>query len=257
MPTASPRAISRALSLSSVALIAPIALTPLIGGATPAGAAGVLRTATSLTPGEQVRPANQDSVVMARVVSLAHGVAGHQVELWQQRSTTVWVKVANKPTDAHGYAAFHVRLTKAATYIAKFAGDGAHGASRSQHGVVTIRSAPTRAAAILAEAARHAGAPYLYGATGPTRFDCSGFTRYVFGRLGTALPHNSAAQYAYTKHLTPAQKQPGDLIFYYDGGGINHVGIYAGGNQIWASTHTGDVVRREDIYTTHYLVGRA
>ena len=49
---------------------------------------------------------------------------------------------------------------------------------------------------VVAEAAKHRGAPYQYGAAGPTRFDCSGFTMYVFSRFGKRLPHSSAAQYS-------------------------------------------------------------
>jgi cell wall-associated NlpC family hydrolase len=109
---------------------------------------------------------------------------------------------------------------------------------------------------VLAEARRHRGAPYLYGAAGPNRFDCSGFTMYVFGRFGIHLPHSSSAQYGVTTHLADAAKRPGDLIFTYHGGSIGHVGIYAGGTLMWASVQTGDVVRLEDFGGRAYSVGR-
>ena len=114
----------------------------------------------------------------------------------------------------------------------------------------------TLAERVLAEARRHEGAPYSYGAAGPRRFDCSGFTMYVFGRFGISLPHSSSGQASVTTHIPDAQKQPGDLIFTYRGGTIGHVGIYAGGTRMWAAVETGDVVRLEDFAGRAYQVGR-
>ena len=108
---------------------------------------------------------------------------------------------------------------------------------------------------VLALAAAESGKPYLYGGAGPDSFDCSGLTRFVFGQVGISLPHNSAAQYAAVPHMAVGTEQPGDLIFLYDSASIYHVGIYAGAHQMWAATHTGDVVRLETVPTT-YLVGR-
>jgi len=109
---------------------------------------------------------------------------------------------------------------------------------------------------VLSEAARHRGTPYVYGAGGPSSFDCSGFTSYVYGRLGISLPHSSSGQYADIPHVSKSDKVPGDLIFTYNSGGIYHVGIYAGGNQMWAAPKTGDVVRKQTIWTSAYVVGR-
>ena len=109
---------------------------------------------------------------------------------------------------------------------------------------------------VLAEARRHEGAPYEYGAAGPYRFDCSGFTMYVFGRFGISLPHNAAQQAAVTTPVPDSQMRPGDLIFTYHGGSIGHVGIYAGGTQMWAAVKTGDVVRLQSFAGQSYSVGR-
>ncbi len=116
--------------------------------------------------------------------------------------------------------------------------------------------AATTGSRAVAEASRHAGAPYRYGATGPTRFDCSGYTRYVFGRLGRSLPHSSTQQYSATRHVAKASKQPGDLIFTRSGGRITHVGIYAGAGQFWDAPKSGDHVRKRKIFTSDYVVGR-
>ena len=111
--------------------------------------------------------------------------------------------------------------------------------------------------AILAEAARHAGKSYRYGAAGPAHFDCSGYTMYVFSRFGIALPHNSGAQQRATRQVPASQRQPGDLIFFQTSGGhVTHVAIYAGANMMWASPHTGTSVRRTVIYSARATYGR-
>src|SRR4051794_6934949 len=65
---------------------------------------------------------------------------------------------------------------------------------------------------VVAEAATHLGAPYVFGATGPGAFDCSGFTMYVFGRLGVSLPHSSSGQYGSVRHVAQTDRRVGDLI---------------------------------------------
>jgi cell wall-associated NlpC family hydrolase len=96
------------------------------------------------------------------------------------------------------------------------------------------------------------GRPYVYGATGPRTFDCSGYTQYVFSRLGKRLPRTTYQQYAVTK-IPRSQLRPGDLIFTP---GLGHVGIYAGYGSMWNAPHTGASVRLERVYDPGYLVGR-
>ncbi|MCW2622259.1 MAG: hypothetical protein JWL64_1861 [Frankiales bacterium] len=112
------------------------------------------------------------------------------------------------------------------------------------------------AGAVLAEAAKHYGQAYRYGSTGPTTFDCSGFTSYVFRQVGLSLPRTSGAQQAATTKVPVGEKRPGDLIFTWTGGRVTHVGIYAGGNVMWAATKTGDIVRQQTIFSRNITVGR-
>ena len=121
---------------------------------------------------------------------------------------------------------------------------------------------PAEAAASLgqravSEAARHERAPYSYGAAGPSRFDCSGLTSYVYGRLGRTLPHSSASQYnaSGVRHITRSQLAAGDLVFTIRDGKIRHVGIYAGGNEMWAATQSGDVVRKQSLSGRQLVFG--
>ena len=127
-------------------------------------------------------------------------------------------------------------------------------------GVVT--AAPAQAATLgqraVVEAAHHYGQAYRYGAAGPTRFDCSGLTMYVFHRLGRSLPHSSASQYNArgVRHISRASLQVGDLVFTLRSGSIRHVGIYAGSNLMWAATQTGDVVRKQSMSGRTLVFGR-
>lgn len=106
-------------------------------------------------------------------------------------------------------------------------------------------------------AARHAGAPYVYGADGPDQFDCSGLTQYVHARLGIDLPRTSRDQRAALPELPKSEMRPGDLLFFAENGHVYHVGIYAGNGRMWAAPEPGDVVRLQDIWTQSFTVGRA
>ena len=89
------------------------------------------------------------------------------------------------------------------------------------------------------------GKPYQWGGSGPDSFDCSGLTMYAWRYGGVSLSHSAAAQYNETAHISLADIQPGDLLFY--GSPISHVGIYVGGGQMINAPHTGDVVRYASI----------
>lgn len=133
----------------------------------------------------------------------------------------------------------------------------AHAVTRpAAHRTATVETDSHRGAAIVAEAARHRGAPYRHGAAGPRAFDCSGYTRFVLRRFGVTLPHSSAEQYRHVRHVRPRDARAGDLVFLRTGGRITHVGIYDGRGGIWHAPKTGDRVKRSTLWTRDYLVGR-
>jgi cell wall-associated NlpC family hydrolase len=103
---------------------------------------------------------------------------------------------------------------------------------------------PTGQAAV-AIAMNYLGVPYTWGGAVPaTGFDCSGLVRFVYAQLGINLVHYAASQFAAFPKLSPAQLQPGDLVFFepkMDGPG--HVGLYIGHDQMIEAPHTGAVVR--------------
>jgi cell wall-associated NlpC family hydrolase len=82
------------------------------------------------------------------------------------------------------------------------------------------------------------GKPYVWGAAGPSSYDCSGLTMWAYNQVGVKLPHSSRSQYTYGKAVTNGQYLPGDLLFYgSSASSIHHVAMYVGnGLLVHAST---------------------
>ena len=97
---------------------------------------------------------------------------------------------------------------------------------------------------VLGIAASLAGISYVYGGTTTAGFDCSGFTQYVFGKVGINLPRTSEAQQGAASSVS--NPQPGDLVFF--GSPAGHVGIYAGNGMMWDSPHSGSSVGLHAVY---------
>lgn len=87
-----------------------------------------------------------------------------------------------------------------------------------------------RAGAAVQYALAQVGDSYVYGASGPDAFDCSGLTSMAWAQAGVSLPHSSKAQFSSGRQVSRSELQPGDLVFYYSP--ISHVGIYIGNGQI-------------------------
>jgi cell wall-associated NlpC family hydrolase len=105
---------------------------------------------------------------------------------------------------------------------------------------------------LLGLAAAQEGKPYIWGATGPNAFDCSGLMLYLHAQLGVSLPRNSEAQFFAAEPITSDQVMPGDMFFlqntYADPAiRITHVGIYKGGGIVIHAPQEGEVVREEKV----------
>lgn len=117
----------------------------------------------------------------------------------------------------------------------------------------------TTGADIVAEAKRQIGDPYVWGAEGPDRFDCSGLVQYVYKKFGLSTPRTTSDMMGSKSPLIPitrSQLQPGDLIFSHWGSNKphSHVAIYAGNNQVVEASHPGTDVRTLSYgpsYTAH------
>ena len=149
-----------------------------------------------------------------------------------------------------------VMLVEAGVLFAgfKFLGGGGLYAGISNGIRVTVKNNGTK---VVNEAARHKGALYLYGAAGPKRFDCSGFTMYVYKKTtGRKLPHKANSQQKYGKAVSKGKKRVGDLIIFRSGSYGYHAAVYAGGGKIWDSPHSGARVSKRKMFGSNYVVRR-
>lgn len=131
----------------------------------------------------------------------------------------------------------------------------------SRSTTVTPPPAPTqtsKAGAIIATGKQYIGIKYVYGGTTPSGFDCSGFTKYVFGKNGINLPRISRDQYNVGTSISFNNLKPGDLIFFSfaKNGVVDHVGIFIGNGQfINASSSKGVTIYQLGTYWKGVYVG--
>jgi cell wall-associated NlpC family hydrolase len=112
--------------------------------------------------------------------------------------------------------------------------------------VASTRGIGTSSSAV-AFAMGQIGKPYVWGATGPNSFDCSGLVVAAYARVGIRLPHQSSAIAGYGRPVS-GPLQPGDLLFLSSGGHVYHVIVYVGGGQIVEAASPGQGVVRHGIY---------
>ncbi|MFG3346770.1 NlpC/P60 family protein [Streptomyces sp. NPDC048018] len=168
----------------------------------------------------------------------------HEAELRRQKAT-----VQGKLNAARTLLA---RLTdeERARYEAAVAA-GAHDAAgaagttdRADRGSLPrgpIAAPTTRAAEAIAYARAQLGKPYVWGATGPSAFDCSGLTQASWRAAGVSLPRTTYTQINAGRRVSRSELAPGDLVFFYSG--ISHVGLYIGGGQMIHAPRPGAPVR--------------
>ncbi|MFC9947435.1 C40 family peptidase [Streptomyces pratensis] len=104
----------------------------------------------------------------------------------------------------------------------------------------------TKAEKVLAFARAQIGKPYVWGATGPSSYDCSGLTQAAWKEAGVDLPRTTWDQVEVGTRVATADLKPGDLVFFYDD--ISHVGIYKGDGMMIHAPKPGANVREESIY---------
>jgi cell wall-associated NlpC family hydrolase len=122
--------------------------------------------------------------------------------------------------------------------------DGSAAANRStaRPPLTATAGAPSaRAAEAVAFAYRALGLPYVWGATGPGAYDCSGLTQAAWKAAGVSLPRTTYSQINAGTRVPESELRPGDLVFFYSG--ISHVGIYIGRGQMIHAPHPGAPVR--------------
>ncbi|MGR8011032.1 NlpC/P60 family protein [Streptomyces hypolithicus] len=102
-----------------------------------------------------------------------------------------------------------------------------------------------RASAAVRAALRAVGKPYIWGANGPSGFDCSGLTQWSYAQAGVSLPRTSQAQRYAGRQVSLDQAQPGDLVAYRDD--ASHIGMYVGNGQVVHAPYPGAPVRYDPV----------
>jgi cell wall-associated NlpC family hydrolase len=205
----------------------------------------------------------------AAAASVARGQAvDQQAAAASQRTTVLQVARSNEAGRVRGLLAAeqHALLTANATVKRIMRAQEAAAAAASAHDFVSAveaaggtinMGAPATppnaiAAAAIAAARSRLGVPYVWGATGPDSFDCSGLTQWSYAHAGINLPRTAAEQWYSGPHPSLAQLEPGDLLFWAlntsDPATIHHVTIYIGHGLMIAAPHTGVNVQIQPVY---------
>jgi cell wall-associated NlpC family hydrolase len=116
---------------------------------------------------------------------------------------------------------------------------------------INIPTANTIGAQALRLALTKRGDPYVWGAAGPSSFDCSGLVLWAYGQVGISLPHFTGDQWSMGVHVARADLQPGDLVFFYPD--IGHVGLYIGNGLMVDAPNFGEPVQVEPVMWDVYV----
>jgi cell wall-associated NlpC family hydrolase len=124
-------------------------------------------------------------------------------------------------------------------------------AQTGQYPDITIPTANTVGGQALAAALTKRGDPYVWGAAGPSAFDCSGLVVWAFAQEGISLPHYTGDQWNSGVHVPRSDLEPGDLVFFF--AGISHVGMYLGNGLMVDAPDFGLTVRVEPVYWSAFV----
>ncbi|MFI1930335.1 NlpC/P60 family protein [Streptomyces sp. NPDC020330] len=183
------------------------------------------------------RQVSQLTRVKARADQETERLAAHRAELREHR-TAIRAKLA----DAR-------RLLDTLTADERAAyergADARHGGGPARAGRsaarATVAAPGSRAARAIAFAHGAIGKPYVWGATGPNAFDCSGLTQAAWKAAGVSLPRTTYTQINAGARVPRSELAPGDLVFFYSG--ISHVGLYIGDGRMIHAPRPGAPVR--------------
>ena len=125
--------------------------------------------------------------------------------------------------------------------------------TQTNEATTTTSSAPAsqNGGSVVEKAKSYIGSSYVYGASGPSSFDCSGFTSYIYKQYGVSLNRTAAGQYSNGTAVSKDELQPGDLVM-FGKSGINHVGIYIGGGQMVHAANPSRGVTTDTINSGYY-----
>ena len=116
---------------------------------------------------------------------------------------------------------------------------------------INLPTANTVGAEALRYAMTRRGDPYVWGAAGPSQFDCSGLVMWAYAQVGISLPHYTGSQWNMGEHISRSQLEPGDLVFFFPD--ISHVGMYVGDGLMLDAPATGQVVQVQPVFWSDYV----
>jgi cell wall-associated NlpC family hydrolase len=193
------------------------------------------------------------AVAAGEVAAQAQVVADRAATEAQQQYDAVARQQADLQTQIAGYQADYARLSTDERRAALEAAAAAHGAGEGGRASRTEREAPAAASsapvavsagslqAVVDRALAQRGKPYVWAASGPGSFDCSGLVQYAFQAGGISLPHSSRMQSQMGTPVSRSEAQAGDLVAFYSP--VSHIGIYLGNGQMVHAPTSGDVVK--------------
>jgi len=247
-------ALSLGLSLVAGQLVAPQAAgaAPIVSAVAPAAALPAPKL--GLTVNTKTISKGKTVTLTVKIVNSKTGKAVTSGKVQLQAYRKGW-KVWQTKSVSAGKVVFVSKPAVTGWFRTRFL--GGDGVAAGASGQIRVFIKATGAAKVLAEAAKHKGALYKYAASGPKRFDCSGFTKYVYKKAaGRKLPHKANSQQKYGKKISKAGKKPGDLIIFRSGSYGYHAAIYAGGGKMWDSPRSGKRVSKRKMIGTNYVVRR-
>jgi cell wall-associated NlpC family hydrolase len=183
-----------------------------------------------------------------QVSQIAEGVAAAQrarasAEQQTQRAKRLTAQMAGKRRQAQG----KINLLNSSVFKKAMAVFNQTG----NYPTFNMPTANTIGAQALRWALSRRGDPYVWGAAGPSSFDCSGLVLWAYAKVGISLPHFTGDQWNMGVHVGRNQLQPGDLVFFYPD--IGHVGLYIGNGLMVDAPDFGQVVQVQAVMWAYYV----
>lgn len=188
---------------------------------------------------DELRAVQRQVADVAQLRSEAAGqlaaLTARQADLQKHKAT-----VRSKLSEARKLLA---RLSPAQRAAYDASDDGGRGTGHADRSAPrgSDRAPNARAASAVAFAYGALGKPYVWGATGPSSFDCSGLTQAAWRSAGVSLPRTTYTQINAGRRVSRSELAPGDLVFFYSG--ISHVGLYIGNGRMIHAPRPGAPVR--------------
>jgi cell wall-associated NlpC family hydrolase len=237
--------------------------TPLVTAAAITKAAAAKSTRTQVRA-DRTRVTKGGPVRLTGKVTYGKAQVRRDIVRLQVRRGGAWTYMKGKHLSARGVVTFTVHPPRTLTYRLRYPGTSTLAPSVSKPATITVvpkakvsvASVSGKRARVIALARSLSGRPYRFGAAGPGAFDCSGFTQYIFRKVGIKLPHQANAQKGRGVRVSRASARAGDLVFFLSGGHAYHVGIYAGGNYMYDSPRPGLRTGKHKIWSSNVIFRR-